>query len=194
MADGAAAFEYQPKAKTLGPTIGDGQIEMRHLSPELFLEIQNLRMHKHSGVGSQRLRGFESIYKRTIREELLKDGAVIERVLKDGAVIERVIEDGAVTQAKAPTLLKGPASNYITAVGTALFENIANVTTADTTVTITGFTGNVKVFATPIDVSVANDEWMWWVDDKTTSNFKLYLRNTTGGAITVTFDLLVLGT
>ena len=182
--NGAAIFEYQPKAKTLGPTIGAGQIRMEHLSPALFLEIQNLRMHKHSGLGSQRLRGFESIYKRTVRAAQLKNDAVEARVIKDGAV----------TQVKAPTLLKGPGSNYISAVGTATFTNIADATTANTTITITGFSANVKVFATPTDVSVANDEWMWWVDDKTTSNFKLYLRNTTGGAITVTFDLLVFGT
>lgn len=48
-------LETSPKEQTSGSSIAPGSIKMRHLSPELFLEIQLIKIHNHEGVNSLRL-------------------------------------------------------------------------------------------------------------------------------------------
>lgn len=48
-------LETSPKEQTSGSSIAPGSIKMRHLSPELFLEIQLIKIHNHQGVNSLRL-------------------------------------------------------------------------------------------------------------------------------------------
>ena len=48
-------LETAPKEQTSGNSIAGGSIKMRHLSPELFLEIQLIKIHNHEGVNSLRL-------------------------------------------------------------------------------------------------------------------------------------------
>lgn len=52
---GYATFKESGKAITKGEDIGDGQIELRHLSPAVYSELRKLSSHTHSGVGSQRI-------------------------------------------------------------------------------------------------------------------------------------------
>jgi hypothetical protein len=49
------SLETAPKEQTSGSSIADGSVKMRHLSPELFLEIQLIKLHNHEGVTSVRL-------------------------------------------------------------------------------------------------------------------------------------------
>lgn len=48
-------FAYKPKAQTTRGDVGRGQIYIEHLSPGLFLELQNIKLHVHTGVDSQQL-------------------------------------------------------------------------------------------------------------------------------------------
>lgn len=50
---GYLEFELQHKALTKGSDVGKGQMELRHLSPPLFLELQFVKLHNHKGVDSQ---------------------------------------------------------------------------------------------------------------------------------------------
>lgn len=45
-------FNYKPKAQVTRGDIGKGQIYLEHLSPALFLELQGLKTHQHTGVDS----------------------------------------------------------------------------------------------------------------------------------------------
>lgn len=49
---GFQTFSFGGKAPVKGDDIGSGQIELRHLSPSLFLELQLIKLHSHSGVDS----------------------------------------------------------------------------------------------------------------------------------------------
>lgn len=49
---GFQTFSFGGKAPVKGDDIGGGQIELRHLSPSLFLELQLIKLHSHSGVDS----------------------------------------------------------------------------------------------------------------------------------------------
>jgi len=53
---GYATMKDSAKRLTLGEDIGNGQIELRHLSPSLFAEVQKIQLHNHSGVGSRKIR------------------------------------------------------------------------------------------------------------------------------------------
>lgn len=53
---GYTAFANSPKNLTKSEDIGNGQIELRHLSPALFSEIQKVGLHNHSGVGSRKIK------------------------------------------------------------------------------------------------------------------------------------------
>ena len=46
------AFEYAPKSYTRGSDIGKGQLGLIHLNPALFLQMQLVKSHTHSGVDS----------------------------------------------------------------------------------------------------------------------------------------------
>ena len=46
-------FAYKPKAQTTRGDIGKGQLYLEHLSPALFLELQKISTHLHTGVDSQ---------------------------------------------------------------------------------------------------------------------------------------------
>ena len=48
-------FEVLPKSLTRETDIGRGQIKIHHLSPELFLELQLVKLHTHSGSSSRLL-------------------------------------------------------------------------------------------------------------------------------------------
>ena len=53
---GYQTFANSPKNLTKAEDIGNGQIELRHLSPSLFAEIQKIGLHNHTGVGSRKVR------------------------------------------------------------------------------------------------------------------------------------------
>lgn len=46
-------FAYKPKAQTTRGDIGRGQLYLEHLSPALYLELQKISLHLHTGVDSQ---------------------------------------------------------------------------------------------------------------------------------------------
>lgn len=46
-------FAYKPKAQTTRGDVGRGQIYLEHLSPGLYLELQTVKLHLHTGVDSQ---------------------------------------------------------------------------------------------------------------------------------------------
>lgn len=48
--------DFSPKPLTVGSSIGNGEIELRHLAPELFSEIQNIRLHGHTGTKSRKIK------------------------------------------------------------------------------------------------------------------------------------------
>lgn len=52
---GYATFATAPKTLTKAEDIGTGQIQLRHLDPALFAEIQRIGLHNHSGVGSRKV-------------------------------------------------------------------------------------------------------------------------------------------
>jgi hypothetical protein len=53
---GYSTFSTAPKNLTKAEDIGNGQIELRHLAPSLFAEIQKVGLHNHTGVGSRKVR------------------------------------------------------------------------------------------------------------------------------------------
>lgn len=53
---GYQTFATEGKSKTKSEDIGNGQIELRHLAPGLFAELQKVGLHNHSGVGSRKVR------------------------------------------------------------------------------------------------------------------------------------------
>ncbi len=53
---GYTAFATSGKAVTKSEDIGNGQIELRHLAPSLFAEVQKVGLHNHSGVGSRKIK------------------------------------------------------------------------------------------------------------------------------------------
>lgn len=52
---GYLKFETTPKSFTKGSDIGSGQIELRHVHPAFFLELQLIKLHTHEGSDSRRL-------------------------------------------------------------------------------------------------------------------------------------------
>lgn len=49
------SFEFAPKGFTRGEDLGKGQIGIPHIDPPLFLELNLIKTHSHTGVDSQRL-------------------------------------------------------------------------------------------------------------------------------------------
>lgn len=52
---GYLQFKTKPKAVTEGSDIGSGQIELRHVHPAFFLELQLIKLHTHEGSDSRKL-------------------------------------------------------------------------------------------------------------------------------------------
>lgn len=52
---GYLTFKTTPKAVTEGGDIGSGQIELRHIHPAFFLEMQLIKLHTHEGADSRKL-------------------------------------------------------------------------------------------------------------------------------------------
>jgi len=48
-------FKTTPKAVTEGTDIGSGQVELRHVHPAFFLEMQLIKLHTHEGSDSRKL-------------------------------------------------------------------------------------------------------------------------------------------
>jgi len=48
-------FKTTPKAVTEGGDVGSGQIELRHVNPAFFLELQLIKLHTHEGSDSRKL-------------------------------------------------------------------------------------------------------------------------------------------
>lgn len=44
------------KTLTTGDSIAPGSISVRHLAPDLFSEIQKIKLHNHSGVNSVQIK------------------------------------------------------------------------------------------------------------------------------------------
>lgn len=66
---GYLEFKTTPKAVTESGDIGSGQVELKHIHPALFLELQLIKLHTHEGSDSRKLdpeatpymvRGFQS--------------------------------------------------------------------------------------------------------------------------------------
>lgn len=52
---GYQTFGFGGKAPIKSEDIGPGQIGVQHLNPALYLELQLIKLHLHTGVDSQRL-------------------------------------------------------------------------------------------------------------------------------------------
>ena len=52
---GYLQFKTTPKAVTEGSDIGSGQVELRHVHPAFFLEMQLIKLHTHEGSDSRKL-------------------------------------------------------------------------------------------------------------------------------------------
>jgi len=52
---GYLQFKTTPKAVTEGGDIGSGQVELRHVHPAFFLEMQLIKLHTHEGSDSRKL-------------------------------------------------------------------------------------------------------------------------------------------
>ena len=52
---GYSTFKSHSKAPVTTDQIGDGQIELRHLSPALFIELKEISLHSHTGVKSRKV-------------------------------------------------------------------------------------------------------------------------------------------
>lgn len=52
---GYLQFKTTPKAVTEGSDVGSGQIELRHVHPAFFLEMQLIKLHTHEGSDSRKL-------------------------------------------------------------------------------------------------------------------------------------------
>jgi hypothetical protein len=52
---GYLQFKTTPKAVTEGGDIGSGQVELRHMHPAVFLEMQLIKLHTHEGSDSRKL-------------------------------------------------------------------------------------------------------------------------------------------
>ena len=48
-------FQTLPKSVTTEEDMGTGQVALRHLAPTLFLELQQVKLHKHTGSDSRTL-------------------------------------------------------------------------------------------------------------------------------------------
>lgn len=48
-------FAYKPKALVTRGDVGRAQVGVEHLNPALFLELQSIKLHQHTGVDSQPL-------------------------------------------------------------------------------------------------------------------------------------------
>jgi len=55
MPGGYAEFKQSPKALTTADQIAPGAIGLNHLSPDLFLEVQSIRQHSHTGTKSRKI-------------------------------------------------------------------------------------------------------------------------------------------
>ncbi len=53
---GYSELKSAPKALTTGDQIANGAIELRHLAPSLFSEIQKQGLHSHTGSGSRKVK------------------------------------------------------------------------------------------------------------------------------------------
>jgi hypothetical protein len=52
---GYQTFSGSPKALVKSEDIGNGQININHLSPALYTEFRKIGLHSHSGQGSRRI-------------------------------------------------------------------------------------------------------------------------------------------
>lgn len=53
---GYNTFKGSPKNVIVAADIGPGQIQLEHLDPGLFQQIQEIALHNHSGAKSRRIR------------------------------------------------------------------------------------------------------------------------------------------
>lgn len=52
---GYLQFDVLPKAVSRQEDLGPGQVILRHLAPALFLELQQIKLHLHTGSDSRQL-------------------------------------------------------------------------------------------------------------------------------------------
>ena len=52
---GYATFKGSQKSPVTSDQIGDSQVQLHHLAPELYTEIRKLSLHSHTGQGSKRV-------------------------------------------------------------------------------------------------------------------------------------------
>lgn len=55
MAPGYLSRELQPKALTSENDVGKGEISLKHLRADLFLELNFIKLHNHTGIDSRQL-------------------------------------------------------------------------------------------------------------------------------------------
>lgn len=53
---GYATHKSDAKSPVTGEQIAKGSIELHHLAPSLFTEIQKLGLHSHTGAGSRKVK------------------------------------------------------------------------------------------------------------------------------------------
>ena len=66
------SFEFAQKGYTRGEDVGKGQIGIPHIDPPLFLELNLIKSHSHTGVDSQNLRAVAT-------PEMVKGYKTVER-------------------------------------------------------------------------------------------------------------------
>lgn len=54
--DSYKKFAFTPKTVTDGSGIGPGEVGFSHLDPALFAEVRNIQLHKHTGIGSTKVK------------------------------------------------------------------------------------------------------------------------------------------
>jgi len=55
MPGGYSEQKSSPKSLVSTDQIGNGQVELRHLAPSLYLEIRNVSLHSHTGTKSRKI-------------------------------------------------------------------------------------------------------------------------------------------
>lgn len=106
-------FAYKPKAFTTRGDIGRGQVYIEHLSPSLFLELQSIKMHLHTGIDSQELPAEATPY--MIRGQKLRERVERSKSTWSGSASASgslVITFGNRFN-EAPTILTTPASGAV---------------------------------------------------------------------------------
>ena len=121
-------FAYKSKAQTTRGDIGRGQLYIEHLSPALYLELQTIKQHLHTGVDSQILPAESTPF--MIRGFKLRER--VERAL--------VIWTGTASSAGAITITFGTRFNEVPTIVASPAGNLVDIQCVVGNITAYGFT------------------------------------------------------